>query len=109
MNATSSGRGALAAFLVVTTLFFAWGFITSLNDPVVSAVKGIFCLTDFRAQLAAFREGAGPDVDIMVVAVWRDLESVRAVVGADLTRTGAVLSDMAETVSIETFAGVTRG
>jgi len=47
-------RGALAAFLVVTTLFFAWGFITSLNDPVVTAVKGIFCLTDFRAQLSAF-------------------------------------------------------
>ena len=54
MNSSSSGRGALAAFLVVTTLFFAWGFITSLNDPVVTAVKGIFCLTDFRAQLSAF-------------------------------------------------------
>jgi FHS family L-fucose permease-like MFS transporter len=47
-------RGAIAAFIVVTTLFFAWGFITSLNDPVVTAVKGIFCLTDFRAQLSAF-------------------------------------------------------
>jgi len=46
--------GATAAFMIVTTLFFAWGFITSLNDPVVTAVKGIFCLTDFRAQLAAF-------------------------------------------------------
>jgi FHS family L-fucose permease-like MFS transporter len=54
MNPTRSGRGTLAAFLVVTTLFFAWGFITSLNDPVVTAVKGIFCLTDFRAQLSAF-------------------------------------------------------
>jgi FHS family L-fucose permease-like MFS transporter len=50
----AKSRGTLAAFLVVTTLFFAWGFITSLNDPVVTAVKGIFCLTDFRAQLAAF-------------------------------------------------------
>ena len=47
-------RGTIAAFAVVTTLFFAWGFITSLNDPVVTAVKGIFCLTDFRAQLSAF-------------------------------------------------------
>jgi FHS family L-fucose permease-like MFS transporter len=44
----------LPAFAAVTVLFFAWGFITSLNDPVVTAVKGIFCLTDFRAQLAAF-------------------------------------------------------
>jgi MFS transporter, FHS family, L-fucose permease len=50
----STRRGAIAAFIVVTTLFFAWGFITSLNDPVVTAVKGIFCLTDFRAQLSAF-------------------------------------------------------
>src|SRR5256885_7901380 len=49
-----SGAGVTGAYVVVTTLFFAWGFITSLNDPVVSAVKGIFCLTDFRAQLSAF-------------------------------------------------------
>ncbi len=49
-----SSATTLLAFACVTTLFFAWGFITSLNDPVVTAVKGIFCLTDFRAQLAAF-------------------------------------------------------
>ena len=35
------------AFASVTTLFFAWGFITSLVDPLVAAVKGIFDLTDF--------------------------------------------------------------
>jgi FHS family L-fucose permease-like MFS transporter len=46
--------GALAAYAIVTCLFFAWGLITSLNDPVVTAVKGIFCLTDVRAQLSAF-------------------------------------------------------
>lgn len=51
---TRQAGGATAAFVIVTTLFFAWGFITSLNDPVVTAVKGIFCLTDFRAQLSAF-------------------------------------------------------
>ena len=44
----------MGAYAVVTCLFFAWGFITSLNDPVVTAVKGIFCLTDVRAQLSAF-------------------------------------------------------
>ncbi|WP_427963654.1 MFS transporter [Altererythrobacter sp.] len=42
-----------AAFIAVTTLFFAWGFITSLIDPLVAAVKGIFTLTDFQAQLSA--------------------------------------------------------
>jgi FHS family L-fucose permease-like MFS transporter len=43
-----------AAFVAVTTLFFAWGFITSLIDPLVAAVKGIFTLTDVQAQLSAF-------------------------------------------------------
>ena len=43
-----------AAFAAVTTLFFAWGFITSLIDPLVAAVKGIFTLSDTMAQLSAF-------------------------------------------------------
>jgi MFS transporter, FHS family, L-fucose permease len=43
-----------AAFAAVTTLFFAWGFITSLIDPLVAAVKGIFTLSDVQAQLSAF-------------------------------------------------------
>jgi FHS family L-fucose permease-like MFS transporter len=42
-----------AAFAIVTTLFFAWGFITSLVDPLVAAVKGIFTLTNFQAQASA--------------------------------------------------------
>ena len=49
-------RGAAVggAYGVVTCLFFAWGFITSLNDPLVASVKGIFHLTDVEAQLTAF-------------------------------------------------------
>ena len=43
-----------AAFVAVTTLFFAWGFITSLIDPLVAAVKGIFTLSNLEAQLSAF-------------------------------------------------------
>ncbi|PSJ38487.1 MFS transporter [Allosphingosinicella deserti] len=46
--------GMLAAFITVTTLFFAWGFITSMIDPLVASVKGIFDLTDVQAQLSAF-------------------------------------------------------
>ncbi len=42
------------AYAAVTTLFFAWGFITSLIDPLVAAVKGIFSLSDLEAQLSAF-------------------------------------------------------
>lgn len=44
----------MGAYIAVTTLFFAWGFITSLVDPLVAAVKGIFTLNDIQAQLAAF-------------------------------------------------------
>lgn len=53
MDESSRGRGAMGAFIVVTSLFLAWGFITSLIDPLVAAVKGIFELTDLQAQLSA--------------------------------------------------------
>jgi len=45
--------GVTSAYILVTCLFFAWGFITSLIDPLVAAVKGIFSLTDLQAQLSA--------------------------------------------------------
>jgi len=48
-----AGRGETAAYIIVTCLFFAWGFITSLIDPLVAAVKGIFSLSDVEAQLSA--------------------------------------------------------
>jgi FHS family L-fucose permease-like MFS transporter len=46
--------GTRTAFIIVTCLFFAWGFITSIIDPLVAAVKGIFSLSDVEAQLSAF-------------------------------------------------------
>ena len=49
----ATSTSTLFAFGSVTTLFFAWGFITSLIDPLVAAVKGIFSLSDFEAQLSA--------------------------------------------------------
>ncbi len=45
--------GTAAAYVIVTCLFFAWGFVTSLVDPLVAAVKGIFELSDVEAQLSA--------------------------------------------------------
>jgi FHS family L-fucose permease-like MFS transporter len=45
--------GVTGAYAIVTCLFFAWGFITSLVDPLVAAVKGIFHLSDVEAQLSA--------------------------------------------------------
>ncbi len=53
MDRTDRARGTTGAFAVVTSLFFAWGFITSLIDPLVAAVKGIFSLSDLQAQLSA--------------------------------------------------------
>jgi FHS family L-fucose permease-like MFS transporter len=41
---TTSNRGSLIAFISVTLLFFAWGFITNLIDPLIPAVMQVFGL-----------------------------------------------------------------
>ncbi len=43
--------GISAAFVSVTTLFFAWGFITSNNDPLIASLKASFHLTYTEALL----------------------------------------------------------
>jgi MFS transporter, FHS family, L-fucose permease len=47
-------RSALPAFATVTCLFFAWGFITSNNDPLIAALKGIYSLSNAEAMLTQF-------------------------------------------------------
>lgn len=43
---SKQGQGSMtAAFVSVTTLFFAWGFITSNNDPLIASLKASFSLT----------------------------------------------------------------
>ncbi|MEO7278100.1 MAG: sugar MFS transporter [Sphingomicrobium sp.] len=54
MQQQRQSAGVTSAFVIVTCLFFAWGFITALNDPLVAAVKGIFTLSRFEAQFIAF-------------------------------------------------------
>ncbi|HEY1732756.1 MAG TPA: sugar MFS transporter [Terriglobales bacterium] len=44
-------RGALA---MVTTLFFMWGFLTSLNDILIPHLKSIFELNYFEVMLVQF-------------------------------------------------------
>jgi MFS transporter, FHS family, L-fucose permease len=51
---TTSNRGSLIAFISVTTLFFAWGFITNLIDPLIPAVVEIFGLKMSDAFLTQF-------------------------------------------------------
>ena len=43
-----------AAFAAVTTLFFAWGFITSMIDPLIPSVRRIFDLTNRESMLTQF-------------------------------------------------------
>ncbi len=43
-----------AAFMSVTILFFAWGFIASNNDPLLTALKAIFNLSWSEALLTQF-------------------------------------------------------
>lgn len=40
--------------VILTTLFFMWGFITCMNDILIPYLKGIFLLTDFQASLIQF-------------------------------------------------------
>ena len=54
MQQERQSAGTTSAYAIVTCLFFAWGFITALNDPLVAAVKGIFTLSRFEAQFIAF-------------------------------------------------------
>lgn len=43
--------GITGAFISVTTLFFAWGFITSNNDPLIVALRAVFHLNYTEALL----------------------------------------------------------
>lgn len=48
------GHSTRFALGVITTLFFAWGFITVLNDVLIPHLKGVFSLTLFQATLIQF-------------------------------------------------------
>jgi MFS transporter, FHS family, L-fucose permease len=51
MGQGAGSSGLRAAFIAVTTLFFAWGFITAMIDPLIASVRQIFQLTYTRAML----------------------------------------------------------
>src|SRR5262245_20713602 len=40
--------------VVLTSLFFMWGFLTSLNDIIIPHLKAIFALNYFQAMLVQF-------------------------------------------------------
>ena len=51
---SSSGGSSAAALSIVTTLFFIWGFITSLNDILIPHLRSIFSLNYAEAMLVQF-------------------------------------------------------
>ena len=44
----------MPALVVLTTLFFMWGLITSLNDILIPHLKAIFTLSYVQASLIQF-------------------------------------------------------
>lgn len=51
---SNAKSGTLVAFIYVTTLFFAWGFVTSTIDPLVASVRDVFKLSFAEAMLTQF-------------------------------------------------------
>lgn len=51
---SSSDRQANLAFVYVTSLFFAWGFVTATIDPLVPSVRSIFSLSYAESMLTQF-------------------------------------------------------
>jgi FHS family L-fucose permease-like MFS transporter len=47
-------RSLAASFATVTTLFFTWGFITSVIDPLIPSVRAIFSLNYAESMLTQF-------------------------------------------------------
>jgi FHS family L-fucose permease-like MFS transporter len=52
--ASDQGTSYLPALAVLTSLFFMWGFITSLNDILIPHLKAIFTLSYVQAMLIQF-------------------------------------------------------
>jgi MFS transporter, FHS family, L-fucose permease len=51
---TDGVHGQRAAFVSITTLFFAWGFITATVDPLIAALKSIYSLSYAEVMLTQF-------------------------------------------------------
>jgi|GEM_PF-17469 len=80
---TTPAKGTGLAFAYVTTLFFAWGFATSLIDPLVAAVRGVFSLNFTEALLTQFAWFTAYGVFALPAAfVLARLGYARSIVGA---------------------------
>jgi MFS transporter, FHS family, L-fucose permease len=53
-GAGSDGANYTVPLVVLTSLFFMWGFLTCLNDIIIPHLKAIFALSYFQAMLIQF-------------------------------------------------------
>jgi FHS family L-fucose permease-like MFS transporter len=51
---TNEKKGLVVPFIAVTTLFFAWGFVTQMIDPLIASVKTVFSLSNTESMLTQF-------------------------------------------------------
>src|SRR6185369_13573504 len=51
---TNENRSLVVPLVAVTTLFFAWGFITQMIDPLIASVKTVFSLSNTESMLTQF-------------------------------------------------------
>ena len=54
VSSDSTSPSYVRPLVIVTTLFFMWGFLTSLNDILAPHLKSIFDLSYTRAMLVQF-------------------------------------------------------
>jgi FHS family L-fucose permease-like MFS transporter len=54
VTSAAPGENYTGAMVMVTTLFFVWGFLTSLNDILIPHLKSIFDLDFFQSMLVQF-------------------------------------------------------
>ena len=98
-----------ASFITVTTLFFTWGFITSMIDPLIPSVRAIFSLNyteSLLTQFAFFRAyGVLSLPGGMIVARWGYAASI---LGALLAMVAGCLIIALATV-LDTYALVLAG
>src|SRR3989339_326889 len=53
-TSTESTISYRVPLVIMTSLFFMWGFITCMNDILIPYLKGVFELSHFNAMLVQF-------------------------------------------------------
>jgi len=88
----SKARGTGLAFAYVTSLFFAWGFATSLIDPLIAAVRRVFDLSYTESFLTTSAWFIAYGVaSLPAAAVLSRLGYSRAIIAALLTMVAGCL------------------